>query len=121
MNTQAQIAQHLNLAQELIVEVQEWARVLWVRIEGMRPRFVSKKVTMSNPVDPFELAEKEQDDRADQADAMVAKIDDHLPMGHCIPWSKLHSAAVDVLEGNCTFQEAVERFTSKKIIKKGSK
>ncbi len=44
MNTQA-IAHHLNLAQDLIVEVQEWARVLWVRIRGMRPRFVSKKVT----------------------------------------------------------------------------
>lgn len=43
MNTQA-IAQHLDLAKELIVEVQEWARVLWVRIKGMRPKFVSKKV-----------------------------------------------------------------------------
>lgn len=45
MNTQA-IAQHLNLAEELILEVQEWARVLWVRIKGMRPKFVSKKVAM---------------------------------------------------------------------------
>lgn len=43
MNTQAAIAQHLNLAEELIIEVQEWAKVLWVRIKGMRPRFVSKK------------------------------------------------------------------------------
>lgn len=43
MNTQA-IAQHLNLVEELIVEVQVWAKVLWVRIKGMRPRFVSKKV-----------------------------------------------------------------------------
>lgn len=43
MNTQA-IAQYLNLSQELILEVQEWAKVLWVRIKGMRPRFVSKKV-----------------------------------------------------------------------------
>ena len=43
MNTQA-IAQHLNLAEELILEVQEWKRVLWVRIKGVRPKFVSKKV-----------------------------------------------------------------------------
>lgn len=43
MNTQA-IAQHLNLTEESILEVQEWARVLWVRIKGMRPKFVSKKV-----------------------------------------------------------------------------
>lgn len=43
MNTQS-IAQHLNLTEELILEIQEWARVLWVRIKGMRPRFVSKKV-----------------------------------------------------------------------------
>jgi hypothetical protein len=40
----AQIAKHLNLAEELITEVQEWAKVLWVRINGMRSRFVSKKV-----------------------------------------------------------------------------
>lgn len=118
MNTQA-IAQYLNLAEKLILEVRVWARVLWVRIEGKRPRFVSKKVTMNNPIDPFELAEKEQDDRADRADAIAAKINDYLPMGHSVSWNKLHSAAVDVLEGGCTFQEAVERFTSKKIIKKG--
>lgn len=43
MNTQ-EIAQHLNLAKELILEVQEWACVLWVRIKGMRPKFVSKKI-----------------------------------------------------------------------------
>lgn len=46
MNTQA-IAQHLNLAQELILEVQEWAHVLWVRIKGMRSKFVSKKVAIA--------------------------------------------------------------------------
>ncbi len=40
MNTA--IAQHLNIASNLILEVQEWARVLWCRIQGMRPRFVSK-------------------------------------------------------------------------------
>lgn len=119
MNTQA-VASHLNLAEELILEVQEWAKVLWVRIKGMRPKFVSKKVVrMNNPVNPFKLAEKEQDERADRADAMVAEINEHLPMGHSISWNKLHSAAVDVLEGDCTFQEAVERFTSKKIIKRG--
>ena len=41
MNIQV-IAKHLNLAEKLITEVQVWARVLWVRLRGMRPRFVSK-------------------------------------------------------------------------------
>jgi hypothetical protein len=39
----ALIAQHLSLPKELILEVQEWwTKVLWVRIQGRRPRFVSK-------------------------------------------------------------------------------
>lgn len=125
MNTQAiAIAQHLNLAKELILEVQEWASVLWVRIKGMRPRFVSKKAVKMTEAEfeaMWEAAEKEQDNRADKADAMVAKLCDHLPMGHSVSWSKLHSVAVDVLEGQSTFEQAVERITSKKIIKKGSK
>jgi hypothetical protein len=40
----AAIANHLNVAASAIVEVQEWARVLWVRIKGVGARFVSKKV-----------------------------------------------------------------------------
>jgi hypothetical protein len=43
MNTAA-IARHLNVAANAIVEVQEWARVLWVRVRGLGARFVSKKV-----------------------------------------------------------------------------
>jgi hypothetical protein len=43
MNTAA-IANHLNVAASAIVEVQEWARVLWVRVKGLGARFVSKKV-----------------------------------------------------------------------------
>jgi len=43
MNTAA-IASHLNVADSAIVEVQEWARVLWVRVKGLGARFVSKKV-----------------------------------------------------------------------------
>lgn len=43
MNTTA-IANHLNVAASAIVEVQDWARVLWVRVKGLGARFVSKKV-----------------------------------------------------------------------------
>jgi hypothetical protein len=43
MNTAA-IANHLNVAETAITEVQEWARVLWVRVRGLGARFVSKKV-----------------------------------------------------------------------------
>jgi hypothetical protein len=42
MNTA--IAQHLNVTPSAILEVQEWARVLWVRVKGLGARFVSKKV-----------------------------------------------------------------------------
>lgn len=42
MNTA--IAQHLNVTESAILEVQEWARVLWVRVKGLGARFVSKKV-----------------------------------------------------------------------------
>lgn len=49
MNTA--IAQHLNVAESAIIEVQEWARVLWVRVKGLGARFVSKKVKdMARPV-----------------------------------------------------------------------
>lgn len=48
MNTQAAVAQHLNLAEELILEVQEWVYVLWVRVKGARPRFVGKESMMNN-------------------------------------------------------------------------
>lgn len=38
------VANHLNIAESLISEIQEWASVLWVRFVSGRPRFVSKKV-----------------------------------------------------------------------------
>jgi hypothetical protein len=40
----AAIANHLNIAEAIIVSVEEWAHVLFVRFIGCRPRFVSKKV-----------------------------------------------------------------------------
>jgi hypothetical protein len=42
MNTQA-IAQHLNIIDSAITEIQEWASVLWVKFIG-GVRFVSKKI-----------------------------------------------------------------------------
>lgn len=38
------IAKQLNILESAIAEVQEWAKVLWVRFKSGRPRFVSKKV-----------------------------------------------------------------------------
>lgn len=46
--TTVAIAQHLNIAEFLIAEVQEWAHVLFVRFTSGRPRFVSKKVINMN-------------------------------------------------------------------------
>jgi hypothetical protein len=42
MNTQA-IAQHLNIIDSAIIEIQEWTSVLWVKFVG-GVRFVSKKI-----------------------------------------------------------------------------
>jgi hypothetical protein len=54
----AAIAQHLNIAESLIAEVQEWANVLWVRFVSGRPRFVSKKV-VKVPEDYRNVSESE--------------------------------------------------------------
>lgn len=40
----AAIAGHLNVIETAILEVREWAYVLWVRVAGIGCRFVSKKV-----------------------------------------------------------------------------
>jgi hypothetical protein len=48
ITAQKPVSEFLQVAQELITEIQEWVNVLWVRIVGCRPRFVSKKVIMSN-------------------------------------------------------------------------
>jgi hypothetical protein len=57
MNTAtAAIASRLNVAASAIVEVQEWARVLWVRIKGVGARFVSKKVVEDKVMEVVETA-----------------------------------------------------------------
>jgi hypothetical protein len=66
MNTTA-IAQHLNVAAEAIVEIQEWARVLWVRVKGLGARFVSKKVLKAMNGSEKQVAWAEQI----KADALV--------------------------------------------------
>ena len=53
----AAIASHLNIAETIIAEVQEWAHVLFVWFVGRRPRFVSKKV-MEDKMDQKQLIEK---------------------------------------------------------------
>lgn len=40
----AQIAQHLNIAESAIVRVEEWATVIFAVIKGVGGRFISKKV-----------------------------------------------------------------------------
>jgi hypothetical protein len=58
MNTA--IAQHLNVPAAAILEVQEWARVLWVRVKGLGARFVSKKVVIMKDVTLPELKGSEK-------------------------------------------------------------
>ena len=123
MNTTA-IAQHLNVLESAITEVQEWARVLWVRVKGIGCRFVSKKVVKVVEVKMFDLEaelerrEKEAEANAAKAHAMAAEILDSLPMwaAGSVEDGKLFHAAIDVIEGRATFNEVVQRFSSKKVI-----
>jgi hypothetical protein len=54
----AAIANHLNIAEDIITEVQEWVHVLFVRFVGRRPRFVSKKVVEDKAMTQGQLVEK---------------------------------------------------------------
>lgn len=96
MNTQA-IAQHLNLSQELILEVQEWARVLWVRIKGMRPRFVSKKGVNQMTLD--EASKLVSDREAIQRNYLNQEVlDKAIEMAQ-----KLKAAGFTARDGMCVF------------------
>lgn len=75
MNTA--IAQHLNVAEAAIIEVQEWARVLWVRIRGIGARFVSKKVV-----------EMTQLSRRDAAEKVAEICSNKYGFGSCRVWDK---------------------------------
>jgi|GEM_PF-3347113 len=75
----AAIAQHLNIAEQAIAKVEEWAHVLFVRFTSGRPQFVSKKVVkMESPkLNCSEAAEK------------VAEIcSNKYGFGQCTVWSK---------------------------------
>lgn len=50
MNATAAIAQKLNVVEAAILEIQEWASVLWVRVAGLGARFVSKKVVKMDAI-----------------------------------------------------------------------
>jgi len=64
------------------------------------------------------MREKEVEANAARAEDMVNEINKRLPPGHYIDYQKMFSSAVDVLEGRTTLDDAVNRFTSKKPIKK---
>lgn len=114
---QVQIANFLNVSPNQIKRCEEWANVYFVQVHGFRPRFVSKKVVKMETVEErLARYEREADELASQATAMAAKIADMLPVGNCADYGKIHSAACDVLRGECTIEEAVARLTSKKVI-----
>ncbi len=100
MNTTTAIAQHLNIASQAIIEVQEWASVIWVKFIG-GCRFVSKKI-MDTKLDTskasedvqnrikwyFELLEKGKQKRADyQVEVLkkfLAPLKDRSQLAHMI-------------------------------------
>jgi hypothetical protein len=60
ITAQKPVSEFLKVAQELVTEVQEWAKVLWVRVLGCRPQFVSKKV-IKNQMTPFPFEQLKQE------------------------------------------------------------
>lgn len=119
----AAIAQHLNIPESMIASIEEWAHVLFVRFISGRTRFVFKKVkpVMKNrdfSANLFSDMPDFDESAADSVDAMVSQINNRLPIGHCASYSKIHSAACEVLRGETSIDEAVVRLTSKKPIKR---
>ncbi len=51
MNAQNAIANHFHVASTAIIEIREWATVLWVRVQDIGCRFVSKAVMENQAVD----------------------------------------------------------------------
>ena len=72
----AAIASHLNVAQELILEVCEWATVLWVRVKGIGCRFVSKKVVVKKMVGSEKQIKWAEDIKANTIAAITSKFPD---------------------------------------------
>lgn len=119
MNLINAIASTLKVSPNQIKSVDEWASVYFVRFTVGRPTFVSKKgVKVESLEEVLARKEREQEENANKAEALAAEIEDALPIGNCVSYSKLFSAATEILEGEATFEEIVKRFTSKKIIKK---
>jgi hypothetical protein len=79
MNSQA-IATHLSIADSAIIEVQEWASVLWVRFTG-GVRFVSKKITERRAM----ITQKEL------ASAVADRLSNKYGFGRLSTWEKAAS------------------------------
>jgi hypothetical protein len=72
---------------------------------------------MSQPQkDDFFYNFEPDNSHAEKAEAMAAQIADCLPIKNNAQYQNIFSAACDVLENRCTFEEAVARLTSKKVI-----
>lgn len=122
----AQVANFLSVSPNQIKRCEEWVHVLLVVVHGCRPRFVSKKVVKTMPkIKPINLlgmpdswleTEKQQDEAADRARNLAFEINSHLSID--VPFNKLLSAAIEILEGATTFDAVVARFSSKKIVKR---
>jgi len=102
MNAQAvaQVAKFLKVSPNQIKRCEEWSKVLFVVVVGSRPQFVSKKVLVMESLE--------------ERMKMAARIGDMLPISDCTQYDKLYSAAIEVLEGESTLEEVVDRFSSKK-------
>lgn len=117
ISTKVQIANFLNISPNAILRCEEWAHIYFVVVSGFGGRFVSKKVVKEVTMEEiWEQRDREEQQRAESVEAIASRINDYLPIGHCVSYNNLFSAAVDIFEGTSSMDEVVKRFTSKKPI-----
>lgn len=114
---QGQVAEFLNVAKELVLEVREWASVLWVKIQGMRPRFVSKKVVKAGVI-------MDEDFYYNQAQSVAEKLKDanHISLTGSdkqIAWAEIirakaiDSLAIQICNKEITEEQAWQTLNNK--------
>lgn len=128
MNTQTvtQVANFLGVSPNQIKRCEEWAFVLFVQVQGDRPRFVSKKVVqMVSEIDEYEGIDDWEDEEGDNFEQRVreaiGEIAAWLPVGACPSNANLMDKAYRVAEGGLTAKDAANLLSNKKIIIKRSK
>lgn len=113
----SQVAEFLKVQKELVLEIREWASVLWVKVQGMRPRFVSKKIVKVEAI-------MDEDFYYNQAQSVAEKFKDanHIPLNGSdkqIAWAEvirakaIDSLAIQICNKEITEEQAWQTLNNK--------